>query len=174
MGACLGCCWYCSVVKSCLTLSDTMDCSPPGSLSMVFTRQEYWSGLLGKISWGSSLSKEPTQSAGQAYTTELPGKMGIQYHRQTLGGTPGLWLTASPGGSSITDGHQEELTSRSQLLFQIRDYVHKLREGTYQKTLENSESPARLCRESPPCVKSDHKVWKVDWFFRCWNPNNEK
>ena len=25
--------------------SDPMDCSPPGSLSVEFSRQEYWSGL---------------------------------------------------------------------------------------------------------------------------------
>ena len=36
----------CSVAQSCLTLCDPMDCSPPGSsLSMEFSRQEYWSGL---------------------------------------------------------------------------------------------------------------------------------
>ena len=29
-------------VHSCLTLSDPMDCSPPGTR---FSRQEYWSGL---------------------------------------------------------------------------------------------------------------------------------
>ena len=35
------------VIKSCLTLCDPMDFSPPGSsLSMGFSRQEYWSGLL--------------------------------------------------------------------------------------------------------------------------------
>ena len=33
------------VVQSCLTLRDPMDCSLPGSLSMGFSRQEYWSGL---------------------------------------------------------------------------------------------------------------------------------
>ena len=33
-----------SVTQLCLTLCDTMDCSPPGS-SMVLSRQEYWSGL---------------------------------------------------------------------------------------------------------------------------------
>ena len=27
------------------TLYDLMDCSPPGSLSMEFSRQEHWSGL---------------------------------------------------------------------------------------------------------------------------------
>ena len=29
----------------CPALCDPMDCSPPGSLSMGFSRQEYWSGL---------------------------------------------------------------------------------------------------------------------------------
>ena len=38
------CCCY-SVSKSCLTHCGPMDCSPPGSLSMGFSGQEYWSGL---------------------------------------------------------------------------------------------------------------------------------
>ena len=33
------------VPQSCLTLSDPMDCSPPGPPSMGFSRQEYWSGV---------------------------------------------------------------------------------------------------------------------------------
>ena len=33
------------VTQSCLTLIDPMDCSPPGPLSMGFSRQEYWSGV---------------------------------------------------------------------------------------------------------------------------------
>ena len=33
-------------LQSCPTSCDPMDCSPPGSLSMGFSRQEYWSGLL--------------------------------------------------------------------------------------------------------------------------------
>ena len=33
------------VAQSCLTLSDPMDYSPPGPLSMGFSRQEYWSGV---------------------------------------------------------------------------------------------------------------------------------
>ena len=35
-------CW---VSLSCPTLCGPMDCIPPGSLSMEFSRQEYWSGL---------------------------------------------------------------------------------------------------------------------------------
>ena len=30
---------------SCTVVSDPMDCSPPGPLSMGFSRQEYWRGL---------------------------------------------------------------------------------------------------------------------------------
>ena len=37
--------YVCSVAQSCLTLWDPMDCSPQASLSMEFSRQEYWSGL---------------------------------------------------------------------------------------------------------------------------------
>ena len=32
-------------LQSCLTLCDPMDCSPPGSPSLGFSRQEHWSGL---------------------------------------------------------------------------------------------------------------------------------
>ena len=35
----------CSVSLSCPSLCDPMDCIPPGSLSLEFSRQEYWSGL---------------------------------------------------------------------------------------------------------------------------------
>ena len=34
-----------SVTQSCPTLCDPMDCSPPGSSVMGFSRQGYWSGL---------------------------------------------------------------------------------------------------------------------------------
>ena len=34
------------VAQSCLTLSDPMDCSPPGSSIHGISRQEYWSGML--------------------------------------------------------------------------------------------------------------------------------
>ena len=35
----------CQVVQWCPTLCNPMDCSPPGSSAMGFSRQEYWSGL---------------------------------------------------------------------------------------------------------------------------------
>ena len=39
------CVCVCVCVLSCVTLCDTKDGSPPGSLSIEFPRQEYWSGL---------------------------------------------------------------------------------------------------------------------------------
>ena len=39
------CCVLCFVTQPCLTLCNPMDCSPPESQSMGFSRQEYWSGL---------------------------------------------------------------------------------------------------------------------------------
>ena len=39
-----GCCYY-LVTKLCPTLCHPMDCSPPGSSSMGFPRQAYWSVL---------------------------------------------------------------------------------------------------------------------------------
>ena len=33
------------LAQSWLTLCDPMDCSPPGPVSMGFSRPEYWSGL---------------------------------------------------------------------------------------------------------------------------------
>ena len=38
-------CAHAESLQSCLTRCDPMDCSPLGSLSMRFSRQEYWSGL---------------------------------------------------------------------------------------------------------------------------------
>ena len=43
------------VAQSCLTLSDPMDYSPPGPLSMGFSKQEYWSG--GAIAFSVNSSK---------------------------------------------------------------------------------------------------------------------
>ena len=34
------------VTQPCLTLCNPMDCSPPAPLSMDFSREEYWNGLL--------------------------------------------------------------------------------------------------------------------------------
>ena len=39
------CMHVCTYAQYCATPGDPMDCSPQGSLSMEFSRQEYWSGL---------------------------------------------------------------------------------------------------------------------------------
>ena len=40
------CVCLCIVTQSCLTLCDPMDCSPPRTSAMGFSRQEYWTGFL--------------------------------------------------------------------------------------------------------------------------------
>ena len=65
------------VAQSCQTLCDPVDSSPPGSSSMGFSRQEYWSGLAfpspGDL---PNLGMEPVSPAlaGRFFTTEPPGK----------------------------------------------------------------------------------------------------
>ena len=65
------------VAQSCPTLCDPVDCSLPASLSMGFSRQEYWSGLPfpspGDL---PDLGIEPRSPALQAdaLTSEPPGK----------------------------------------------------------------------------------------------------
>ena len=41
-------CVCAKLLQSCPTLCSLMGCSLPGSLSMGFSRQEYWSGLPGR------------------------------------------------------------------------------------------------------------------------------
>ena len=38
-------CMHAKLLQSCPTLCNPMDCCPPDSLSMEFSRREYWSGL---------------------------------------------------------------------------------------------------------------------------------
>jgi len=75
----LGCC--CLVTKSCLTLCDFMDCSPPGSSVHGFSRQVYRDGL-------------PFPSPG-----DLPDP-GIEPTSLALAGR---FLTTEPSGQSSFD-----------------------------------------------------------------------
>ena len=67
------------VTQSCLTLCNPIDCSPQGSsLSMGFSRQEYWSGLPFPSSRDlPNLGIEPGSPALQADSllSEPPGKV---------------------------------------------------------------------------------------------------
>ena len=62
---------------SCTVVSDPMDCSPPGPLSMGFSRQEYWRGLPfpspGDLPDPGIEPRSPTFQA-DALTSEPPGK----------------------------------------------------------------------------------------------------
>ena len=70
----------CVHAQSCPILCDSTDCSPPGPLSMEFSRQKYWSGL--PFPLPGALSNPGIQSitsvfpalAGIFFTTEPPGK----------------------------------------------------------------------------------------------------
>ena len=69
---------YCfSVAKSCLTLCNVMDCSPPGSSVQGFYRQEYWSGLPFPPPGDLPDPAIPPMSpalAGRLFNAEPPGK----------------------------------------------------------------------------------------------------
>ena len=70
------------VTQSCPILCDPMDCSPLGSLSMEFSRQESWSGLpfpsLGDLPGPGIEPGSPILKAG-SLLSELPGKLGKGY-----------------------------------------------------------------------------------------------
>ena len=71
-------------VCSVLTLVDSMDCSPRGSSSMEFSRQEYWSGLpLPPPGNLSDPGVEPTSSESPSFF------MQIVYHLSHLGSPKG-------------------------------------------------------------------------------------
>ena len=72
------CCFCCCLVaKLCLTLCNSMDCSPPDSFVLGIPREEYWEWVA--ISFSRSIPDpriEPTSPAlsGRFFTIELPGK----------------------------------------------------------------------------------------------------
>ena len=71
------CCSCCLLAKSCLTLCDPVDCSPPGTSvhEMLQARVLEWIAI--SCSRGSSRLRDPTHVsclAGRCFTTELPGK----------------------------------------------------------------------------------------------------
>ena len=71
-------------------LCDPMDCSPPGSLSMGFSRQEYWSEL-------------PFPSPGESSQTR-DRTLVLLHCRQILSEPPGkLWLTLGQLSDSLLD-----------------------------------------------------------------------
>ena len=69
-----------SVVQSCLTLWDPLDCSRQAPLSTGFSRQEYWSGLLcpplGDLPDPGNRTQVSCASciAGGLFTAEPPGR----------------------------------------------------------------------------------------------------
>ena len=65
----------CTVAQSCPTLRNPMGCSCQASLSMAFSRQEYWSGLPFPISGdlqNSGIKPTSPASTGRFFTTAPP------------------------------------------------------------------------------------------------------
>ena len=91
-----GCC--CLVTKSCLTLCDPMDCSPPGSsvhgisqarilkwIAISFSRASSWPSCVSRASsWPSCISS----LVGRFYTTEPPEKPPFPYMWVIILGRP--------------------------------------------------------------------------------------
>ena len=72
-------CVYVCVIhsQSCPTLCDPMDWSPPGSLSMGFSRQEYWSGVPFPSPGDfpkPGVGRMPPALTGRFFVTLPPGK----------------------------------------------------------------------------------------------------
>ena len=67
----------CLVAKLCLTFCNPMECRPPGSSAMGFSRKEYWSGLSCPLledlpsPW---IKLRPSASQGDSLPSEPPGK----------------------------------------------------------------------------------------------------
>ena len=72
------------VAQSCPTLSDPMDCSPLGSPSMGFSRQEYWSGLplQTEICWDVSGKNFPLKlkKTNKLYKTDTCQEISLNIH----------------------------------------------------------------------------------------------
>ena len=101
-------------LQSCPTLCDPIDGSPPGSLSLGFSRREHWSGLpfpspmheSEKWKWSRSVmfdSSRPheLQPTRLLYPRDFPGKStGVECHRLLrVVAQSGLTLSDPPGSS---------------------------------------------------------------------------
>ena len=99
----LQCACACCVAQSCLNLCNLIDCRAPGSSSMGFSRQEYWSGSPcpppGDLSNTGIEPESPVTPAQNGFfTTEPPGKPSI-----ISGCTPNLrWQAASKMEAPVT------------------------------------------------------------------------
>ena len=88
---------FSSVIQSCPTLCDPMDCRPQAPLSMGFPRQEYWSGLPflspGDLPHPGIEPRSPAL-AGGFFTTEPPRAAHRHIGRQLQVWLELPWITA--------------------------------------------------------------------------------
>ena len=107
------CCCCCLLAKSCLTLCDTVDCSPPGTSvhEMLQARILEWIAI--SCSRGSSRLGDPTHVSGLAgrfVTTELPGKPhdpGKRYSKHLF------FFWTDPGTGNSVSSHFASLAQQS-------------------------------------------------------------
>ena len=122
------------VAQSCPTLCDPMDCSPAGSPSMGFSRQEYWSGVpfpsIGTLPDPGIEPRSPALQA-EALTSEPPGKpIGQHSPNQSTSSLFYIWghfssrfqkkkqfLIVSLGDHRVASTCQEPSPSRTPLPF---------------------------------------------------------
>ena len=128
--------------QSCLTLCNPVDCSPPGSLSMEFSRQEYWSGLPfpspGDLPDPGIKPRSPTLQA-DSLTSEPPGKptyllpqgKSLQLSMATLGFGLPQWLSG------------KESPAMQETLVQFLGWEDPLKDGMATHPLQYS------CLENP-------------------------
>ena len=131
------------VTQSCPTVYDPMDCSPPGFLSVEFSRQEYWSGL----------PCPPPRDLPN------PGTEPVSLKSPALAG---VLLTTIPTGEALMRYTQSQkqgiLTSQlfsSRTVFQLLSCVWLF--TTYG--LQHSRLP---CPSQSPEVCSDSYLWIGD------------
>ena len=92
-------------LQSCPTLSDPMDCSPPGSSVPGISQARVLEWVAISFSRGSSQPRDPTQVsciAGGFFTTEPPGKPICWYNMSLIFGVPWLWKWVTIHSSWMT------------------------------------------------------------------------
>ena len=130
-GAITPCCWYfSSVAKSCPTLSDPMNCSPPGSSVHKLSQARRLERVAISFSKGSSWPRDWTclsYTVGKFFTTKPPGKPVILFLSRiyiTLeGNVDSLISWPYLYEASTTQGHSRDISFFVQ--YTVKVYILK-------------------------------------------------
>ena len=130
-GAITPCCWCCSsVAKSCPTLSDPMNCSPPGSSVHKLSQARRLDWVAISFSKGTCWPRDWTclsYTVGKFFTTKTPGKpvilflsriyITLEANVDSLISWPYLYE------ASITQGHSQDISFFVQ--YTVKMYILK-------------------------------------------------